>query len=84
MGYTVFANAYLLLKKLIYRFCHRVTSLANWKDKSFNSILVNVNWFMKMVYYKLVKTTIDVSNLVKVIINIVMCYHGLINSIIND
>ena len=37
-----------------------------------------------MVYYKVVKTTIDVSGLIEVIINIVVKYHGLSNSIISD
>ena len=37
-----------------------------------------------MVYYKLVKVTIDIPGLVKVIINMIICYHGVPESIIMD
>ena len=37
-----------------------------------------------MVYYKLIKITIDVSDFVEVIINIVVRYHGLLNFIITN
>ena len=36
----------------------------NWKDESYDSILVIVNRFIKMVYYKPVKVTIDFLGLV--------------------
>ena len=55
---------------------------ANWKINSYNSILVIVNWLKKMIYYKPVKVTIDISSLVKVIINVIMYHHGVPESTI--
>ena len=57
---------------------------ADWKGNSYNLILVIVNRVTKMEYYEPVKFTTDVSRLTKVIINMVMQYHGLLNSIISD
>ena len=37
-----------------------------------------------MVYYKLVKVTINAPNLAKVIINVVGCYYRVAESIAND
>ena len=37
-----------------------------------------------MVYYEPVKITIDAQDLVKVIINVVVCHHGLSNLIVTD
>ena len=56
----------------------------DWKGKSYDSILVIVDKFTKMVYYKPVKITIDVPGLAEVIINVVVRYHGLPDSIIID
>lgn len=39
---------------------------------------------MKIAYYKLVKTKIDVVGLAKVIINVIIKYHGLLHSIVRD
>ncbi len=64
-----------------------VTSLlisADWKGNSYDSILVIVNRLTKMVYYKLVKVIIDVSGLAKVIIDVVVHYHGILRSIVID
>ena len=58
--------------------------LTDWKGKSYDSILVIVDKLTKMVYYELVKITIDAPGLVKVIINIVVWHHGLFNSIITE
>ena len=54
------------------------------KSDSYDSILVIVNWLTKMVYYKLVKVTIDASGLAKVIIDMVVRHYGLPDSIISD
>ena len=56
----------------------------DWKGDNYNSILVIVNWLTKMVYYKLVKIKIDAPELAEVIIDLVMYYHGLSNSIVID
>ena len=57
---------------------------ANWKGDSYDSILVIVDRLTKIVHYKPVKVTINTSRLAKVIIDMVVRYHGLLNFIIND
>lgn len=47
----------------------------NWKSDSYNLILVIINYLIKIVYYKLVKVTINALGLVKVIINVIIYYH---------
>ena len=62
-----------------------ITSLPisiNWKRKNYDSILVIIDWLIKMVYYKSVKITINAPGFAKVIINVVMRYHGLLDSIV--
>lgn len=54
----------------------------NWKGEINNSILVIVNQLTKMVYYKLVKITINTLGLVEVIIEAVVWHHGLTDFII--
>ena len=56
----------------------------DWKGDSYNSILVIVDWLTKMVHYKLVKITFNVLGLVEVIINVVVCHHGLPDLIVTD
>ena len=58
--------------------------LTNWKWDSYDSILVIVNWLMKMVYYEPVKITIDASGLAKVIIDVVIRHHGLLDMIVTN
>ena len=58
--------------------------LTDWKGDSYNSILVIVNWLIKMVYYKPVKVTINAPGLAKVIINVVVRQHGLPDSIVTN
>lgn len=41
------------------------------KGKRYNSILFIVNCFLKMVYYKLVKVTINAARFAKIIIDMV-------------
>ena len=47
-------------------------------------ILIIVNWLTKMVYYKLVKVTIDAPGLEKLIIDMVVWYYGVPESIMID
>ena len=66
---------------------HFVTSLPiliNWKRDNYDSILVIVDQFTNMVYYKPVKITIDTPKLAKVIIDMVVYYHGHLNSIVTN
>ena len=57
---------------------------ADWKNNIYDLILVIIDRLTKIVYYEPVKVTIDISRLTKVIINMVVQYHDLSNSIIND
>ena len=56
----------------------------NWKRDSYNSILVIVDRLMKIVYYKLVKITINALGLAEDINKVVVRYHGLFDSIVID
>ena len=62
----------------------RLPSSSDWKGNSYNSILVIVNRLTKMVYYKPIKVTIDISRLAEVIIDVVVRHHGLPDSIISN
>lgn len=44
----------------------------NWKDNNENFILLIIEQLIKIIYYKLVKITIDTSKLAKIILNIVI------------
>ncbi len=57
---------------------------ANWKEDSYDLILVIVDRLTKIVHYKPVKVTIDVPGLAKVIINMVVRHHGVPKSIVTD
>ena len=57
---------------------------ASWKSDSYNSILVIVNRLTKMVYYESIKITINALDLAGVIINVIIRYHGVLESIITD
>ena len=56
----------------------------NWKGKSYNSILVNINRLTKMVHYELLKVNINASELAKVILNMVVWHYDLPNLIVSD
>lgn len=54
----------------------------NQKDETYGSILIIVNQLIKMLYYKSVKMTIYSPIPAEVIINVIVCYHSLLDSII--
>ena len=56
--------------------------LTDWKGDSYESILVIVNQLTKMVYYKPIKVTINAPSLAKIIIDVVVKHHGLLDSIV--
>ena len=58
--------------------------LTNEKGDRYNSILIIIDWLIKMVYYKPVKVTINISGLAEVIIDVVVRHHSLSDSIITD
>ncbi len=64
-----------------------VTGLAvstNWRSETYNSILVIVNRLTKIVHYKPVKVTIDISALAEIIIETVVRHYRLPDSIVSD
>ena len=54
----------------------------NWKRDGYKSILVIIDWFIKMVYYKPVNIVFNVRGLANVIINVLVLYHGFPDSIV--
>lgn len=62
----------------------RLSISINLKDKSYDSILVIINQLIKMIYYKLIKITINKLGLTKVIIDIIIRHYSLFNVIIID
>ncbi len=57
---------------------------ADWKDDSYDSILVIIDRLTKIVHYISVKVTIDAPGLAEVIINVVVRHHGVPESIVTD
>lgn len=57
---------------------------ADYKDNSYDLILVIVDYLTKIVHNKPVKVTIDALEITEVIIDMVVWYHGLSDFIIND
>ncbi len=57
---------------------------ADWKGDSYDSILVIIDRLTTRVYYEPIKVTIDVRGLVKVIIDVIVCHHGVPESIVAD
>ena len=56
----------------------------DWKCTSYELILIIVNRLTKIVHYELVKVIINTLRLAEVIINAVVQYNGLPNSIISN
>lgn len=56
----------------------------NWKNETYDSILVIVDCLTKIVHYKPVKIMINIPGLAKVIINVVIYYHGVLESFVID
>ena len=71
-------------KDLLMDFVIGLPILTNEKRNSYDSILVIINWLTKIVYYMLIIVTINAPGLAKVIINVVMRHHGLLDSIITN
>ena len=57
---------------------------ADWKGDNYDSILVIVDRLTKMVNYKLVKVTNNAPGLAEVIIDMIVWYHGLPDSIVTN
>lgn len=88
--YKLYKELQLLLvstyyqKNLLIDYTTNLLQFTNQKNKNYDSILVIVNYLTKIVDYKPVKVTIYTLRVAKVIINMVMQYHGFLNSIISD
>lgn len=54
----------------------------NWKDNSYDSILVIIDRLIKIVYYESVIVIIDAPSLAKMIIGVVVCYYEVSKSIV--
>lgn len=59
-------------KDLLINFVTDLSVLTNYKDESYNSILVIVDHLTKMVHYEPIKVTINVPDSAKVIIDLVV------------
>lgn len=51
--------------------------LVDWNDNNYDAILVIVDYLIKMVHSKPVKTAINVTGLADIIINVVIRHHDL-------
>ena len=71
-------------KDLSMNFVTELLVLTDWKDENDDSILVIIDKFTKMIYYKPMKITIDIPGLLEVMIDIVVRHHDLPDSIIMD
>ena len=56
----------------------------DWKDNSYDFIIIIVDRLTKIVHYKLIKLIINVAGLAKVILDVVIWHHGLPYSIMSD
>ena len=71
-------------KNLLMDFVTGLLISMNWKGNSYDSILIIIDWLMKIVYYKPFKVTIDAPGLAKVIIDVIVRHHGFPDSIVTD
>ena len=71
-------------KDLLLDFVTGLPISTDWKGNSYNFILVIVDRLTKMVYYEPVKITINAPGFAEVIIIVVVCYHGLPDSIVTN
>ena len=65
-------------------FVTRLPISTDWKGESYDSILVILNRLTKMVHYQPVKVTINAPALAKVILNVVVWHHNLLDSIVSN
>ena len=71
-------------KDLNMDFVTKLPKSKDWRRVEYDSIFVIVNRLTKMVHYKLVLTTLDAEQLAGELIEIVIKYHGLPDSIVTD
>ena len=71
-------------KNLLIDFVIELPIFTNLKGDNYNSILVIIDWLTKMGHYEPMKIIIDAFKLAEVILDVVVQYHGLPNSIVSD
>ena len=71
-------------KNLSIDFVSSLLILTNWKGDSYNLILVIVDRLMKIIHYEPVKVTINAPDLAKMIIDVVVRYNRIPESIVTD
>ena len=71
-------------KDLSIDFVTRLPILVDWKRDNYDSIIVIIDQLIKMIYYKLVKVTINARELAKVILDVVVRHHRLPDLIVSD
>ena len=71
-------------KNLLMDFVTGLLISTDWKQDNYDSIFIIVKQLSKMIYYKLVKVTIDTPGLAEVIINVIVRHPGLPNSIVTN
>ena len=81
---SIFAISKHQWKDLSIDFVTGLPILTNWKRDSYDSTLVIIDRLTKMVHYKLVKITINALGLAEVIIDVMVWYHSLLDSIITN
>ena len=65
-------------------FMTRLSVSSDWKCESYDLIFIIINQLTKMIYYKQVKIMINIPDLAKIIINIMVKHYSLFNFIITD
>lgn len=60
----------------------RLLISTNWKSQRYNSILIIIDFLTIIVYCESIKVTIDMFDLAKVIINIIVRYQDIFRSIV--
>ena len=82
---TVFNNLPThLWKDLSMDFLIGLLLFVDCKSNSYDSILIIINQLTKMIHYKPVKVTIDTPRLAKVILDVIVWYHGLSDLLMTD
>ena len=56
----------------------------DWEKDSYNSISIIIDYFKKIVYYELIKVTINIPCLAKVIIDVIIRNNSLSDSIVTN
>lgn len=71
-------------KDLFIDFVTKPPVLTNWKGKIYGLMLVIINKLIRMIYYKLVKITINNPGIIEVIFLVVLQYDGFLDSIVSN